>query len=95
VRDRIPEIVAADGRGDIPVRVAAESEYDVLLEEKLREEVAEYLSSRQLQELADILEVVYALAERAGTSQASLEGIRLEKFHRRGGFRRRYVMDFE
>ncbi len=94
VRDRIPEIIAAD-RGEIRrSRVAPEAEYRELLAEKLREETAEYLESRKSEELADILEVVLALAREAGLGPEELEGLREGKARARGGFEKRIVMDF-
>lgn len=94
VRDRIPEIVAAAGRPDTPCRTASEKEFPRLLEAKLREETEEYLQSSDPAELADILEVVYALGRIRGESPSDLERRRGEKAAARGGFARRLVMDF-
>ena len=44
VRDRIPEIIAAQGEKPI-FRVVDDREYTIGLEKKLEEEVAEYLES--------------------------------------------------
>lgn len=67
VRDRIPEIIAAQGEKPI-FRVMDDLEYTVGLEKKLEEEVAEYLESKEIEELADVLEVLYALCEAQGHS---------------------------
>jgi predicted house-cleaning noncanonical NTP pyrophosphatase (MazG superfamily) len=94
VRDRIPEIIAAD-RGETPAfRIASPGEYPGLLAEKLREEVGEYLESRRPEELADILEVVRALARAAGLAPEEIERIRRKKARERGKFADRKVMDF-
>ncbi len=94
VRDRIPEIIAAD-RGEIPPwRTASADEYREFLAAKLREEVAEFLESRQPEELADILEVVRALGRVAGLDPEEIERLRAEKAVRRGGFTDRKIMDF-
>lgn len=62
VRDKIPDIIKASGK--IPVtRILDDKEYLEQLERKLDEEVAEFHESKSLEELADILEVVYALSE--------------------------------
>ncbi len=95
VRDRIPEIIAADRGETPPSRIAPDREYRELLAEKLREETAEYLESRQTEELADILEVVLALARTAGLGPDEIEAVRREKARERGGFAQRIVMDFE
>jgi len=58
----------------------------VLLRHKLTEEVDEFLMSQDPEELADILEVLYALADCLGLDAAGLEALRREKAERRGGF---------
>ena len=60
VRDRIPEIIEENDETPI-VSTAAGEEYTERLVEKLQEEVAEYAESREVEELADVLEVVHAL----------------------------------
>ena len=94
VRDRIPEIVAADRGREAPFRIASPGEYRELLALKLKEEVGEYLDDYEAMELADILEVVYELAQEAGLTPTQLEAMRKEKARARGGFHRRIVMDF-
>ena len=62
---------------------------------KLDEETREFLAERTAEELADILEVVYALAEDAGLTPDGLEAIRLEKRFARGGFSQRLFLERE
>ena len=96
VRDKIPEIVARErGSGKASSRVAGAREFSRLLRDKLREEVAEFLASGKPEELADILEVVRALAEEAGIRPRELEAIRRRKAKKRGGFGGRKVMRFK
>jgi predicted house-cleaning noncanonical NTP pyrophosphatase (MazG superfamily) len=93
VRDRIPEIIRANGEEPITYR-ADPDEYRRRLREKLVEEVGEFLAaddSNSLEELADVLEVVYALAADLGTDKALLETIRENKAINRGGFVDRVV----
>ncbi|HEX5594787.1 MAG TPA: nucleoside triphosphate pyrophosphohydrolase [Micromonosporaceae bacterium] len=94
VRDRIPEIIRATGRDPV-VRVASDAEMDALLRAKLVEEVDEFLASGEPEELADVLEVVLALAERAGLDPEALEQLRAEKAGARGRFSRRIVWSNE
>ncbi len=94
VRDRIPEIVTADRGREAPFRTASRAEYTHLLTEKLKEEVAEFLESREPAELADIMEVVYHLAREADLTPGDLEEIRRKKSADRGGFGERKVMNF-
>lgn len=94
VRNRMPEIISV-GRGEeAHYRTASRHEYLELLINKLKEEVAEYLESREPAELADILEVVNQLGRVAGLTPADLENIRREKASQRGGFDKRIVMNF-
>ena len=91
VRDKIPAIIQA--QGEIPhIRILEGEEYTRRLEEKLDEEVAEYHSDKNLAELADILEVVYALTENLGHTQEELLEVYREKHDKRGGFRDRVFL---
>lgn len=93
VRDRIPEIIRA--RGDRPVtRVADSAEFHVRLGDKLVEEAQKARDAdrgHQAEELADTLEVVYAMADQIGLTREGLEKIREDKATERGGFRDRII----
>ena len=92
VRDRIPEIIRAEGQ-EPAVHTAGPAEYATRLRDKLGEEVAEFLASEgDPVELADILEVVYALAADGGTGRDELEALRAGKAKRYGAFRQRLVL---
>ena len=91
VRDKIPEIIAANGQ-DAQYRILSEEEYRACLEAKLDEEVGEYHRDKTPEELADILEVVYALAATAGCSRDQLMEIYNQKHLARGGFEKRYFL---
>ena len=78
VRDRIPEIIRSQGR-ECECRVASEEETLYFLTMKLDEEVAEYKADRNLEELADVLEVLMALAEYHGYSEEEFLKKRYEK----------------
>ena len=85
VRDRIPELIR-DG-GETPhTRILEGEEFRQLLEAKLDEEVGEFHRDRNLEELADILEVVYALSEDLGGREVLLR-LYEKKHEARGGFR--------
>ncbi len=97
VRDRIPEIIQQQGIEPI-TRIADITEYPSLLREKLFEEVHEFLvlggaadPFDALSELADVLEVVTALAMNLGCDPDALEEIRKAKFRWSGGFGQRIV----
>ncbi len=88
VRDRIPEIIRATG-GNPSTEVLSPDAYTSSLDEKLREEVQEFLDAdvtHRLEELADVLEVMHALAQNHGFGWEAVEEFRREKAERRGGF---------
>ena len=89
VRDKIPEIIASEGKEAI-IRILDDQEYKVYLEKKLDEEVAEFHESKSLEELADILEVVYALIHVYGSESVYLT--RLRKLVERGGFTKKILL---
>ena len=62
------------------------------MENKLVEEVNEYLESKSESELADILEVVYRIAELRGLKQLDLEKIRKDKALAHGTFSKNYFL---
>ena len=93
VRDRIPQIIRATGSKPI-IYTASPDEYRTRLRDKLSEEVTEFLAADDAQapeELADVLEVVRALADALGIDAGQLEKIRAAKASERGGFRHRIV----
>lgn len=80
VRDRIPELFGGCARA------LNADELRAALRAKLGEEVGEYLASGEVLELADVLEVVYALAELGGVGRRQLEEMRRQKAEERGSF---------
>lgn len=91
VRDRIPEIVTASGARP-ETRVADPVEFRALLRAKLVEEVYEFLEDENPAELADILEVVRALAADLSTGPDELERMREKKVTERGGYDEHIVL---
>jgi predicted house-cleaning noncanonical NTP pyrophosphatase (MazG superfamily) len=88
IRDRIPELF------DIPstsIRVASDEELDGLLAAKLVEEAREYQDSRAIEELADVLEVIAAIARGRRVGAGTLEQVRAKKESERGGFGEKLV----
>ena len=92
VRDRIPEIIEGDGK-TCTWSVLSEEDYLKLLDEKLNEELAEYQESKSMEELADLMEVIRAVAAARGSDIAEVERIRKEKAEKRGGFEKRILLE--
>lgn len=91
VRDRIPEIIEADGKICI-CETLSDSDYIDLLDQKLNEELAEYQESKSLEELADLLEVMQAVVKARGWTLEELEQLRSDKAARRGGFEKKILL---
>ena len=91
VRDRIPEIIEADGKACICETLSHE-DYLRLLDEKLNEELAEYQASKSLEELADLLEVMQAVVKARGWTEEELEQVRADKVAKRGGFEKKILL---
>lgn len=85
VRDRIPEIISASGRR-VKMDILSDCDYIRMLDEKLTEELNEYQQSKDMMELADLMEVIYAIASAKGITAAELEAMRVKKVNERGGF---------
>ena len=92
VRDKIPEIIMKSGT-TAHCHVLDNNEYIAELDRKLNEECAEYQSDKSIEELADMLEVMYAIVEARGYSVAELKRVRLEKAEKRGGFSERIFLE--
>ena len=92
VRDRIPEIIEADGKQCV-CSVLSEEDYLRLLDQKLDEELREYQESKSMEELADLLEVMRAVARARSSSMEEVERIRIRKAEKRGGFERRILLE--
>lgn len=83
VRDKISEIINSAGKQAV-TRVLPDEEYLAELDRKLTEECAEYQADKSIEEMADVLEVLYAIAEARGYSVEELERVRAaraEKFY--------------
>jgi predicted house-cleaning noncanonical NTP pyrophosphatase (MazG superfamily) len=94
VRDRIPDLATGAGQ-PAAFSQATEAEYGRLLRDKLLEEAAEAAGApgpaELLEELGDVLQVLYALATQAGLEAAAIECARARTARTRGAFTRRVV----
>jgi len=85
VRDKIPEIIKADGK-ECETRVLDDKEYLLSLNKKLDEELREYYETESIDELADMVEVIFAIVGQYGISIEEFEKLRISKRQKRGGF---------
>ena len=85
VRDRIPEIIKANGQNCI-CRALDDPAYLDALDQKLNEELSEYQRDKSMEELADLLEVIHAVITARGSTWEEVESIRKAKAEKRGGF---------
>ena len=91
VRDRIPEIIEASSRACV-TEILSDEDYLRMLDAKLDEELAEYHADQNIEELADLMEVIRACAMARGYSVEELEQVRAEKAARRGGFEKKILL---
>ena len=91
VRDRIPEIIEASGKTCI-VETLSDEDYLRMVDAKLDEEMAEYHKDQNIEELADLMEVIYAAAIARGYTLEQLEQVRADKAEKRGAFEKKILL---
>jgi len=91
IRDKIPQIIEQSGKQAVIEDVSG-AEYLELLNAKLGEELQEYLESECTEELADLVEVVYAILDYKSVSLQEFELIRKQKVTDRGAFIKRLLL---
>ncbi|SDN61715.1 nucleoside triphosphate pyrophosphohydrolase [Bacillus sp. OK048] len=95
VRDRIPEVIESTGK-QFSTRILENVEYIQELKNKSFEELEEYINAENdneaIEELADLLEIIHALAECHGASFEKVDEVRQKKVQRRGGFKEKIFL---
>ncbi len=91
VRDRIPEIIENSNKR-CETEILSDDKYLEMIDKKLDEELAEYHKDKNIEELADLLEVIYAATKARGYSIEELEKIRAKKAEKRGGFDKKILL---
>ena len=91
VRDRIPEIIEASDKTCV-TEILSDEDYLRMVDAKLDEELAEYHKDQNIEELADLMEVIYAAAIARGYTLEELEQVRAEKAEKRGGFAKKILL---
>ena len=92
VRDHVPEILERQGMKPL-IRHLEDQEYVYALHEKLKEEMREYMAGRNIEELADIVEVINAILNARGITMEELDHLRKLKAQTNGTFRDRVFLE--
>ncbi|RDY27005.1 phosphoribosyl-ATP pyrophosphohydrolase [Romboutsia weinsteinii] len=91
IRDRIPEIIEVSGKKCEVEVVSDEIALDYLYM-KLEEETNELLEDKNLEEIADVMEVLFAIANKYGYSDEDVISKRNDKKKSRGGFKDNLIL---
>lgn len=95
IRDNNVKIMEDKGC-KVKYEILDDKRYGEELDRKLKEEVEEYLADYSVEEMADVMEVIYAILEYRGTSMKEVEKARVEKKNRKGAFKNRiFLKDVE
>ena len=92
VRDKIPNIIEEDNRKAV-TRILNSEEYKKELNKKLQEEVNEYFRDDNVEELADIVEVIYGILDEKKVTIVEFESIRKKKVEKRGAFKNKIFLE--
>ncbi len=92
VRDNIVEHIQSKGE-EASYYVACPLEYKEKLLHKLEEEVKEFQEARNMEEMADILEVIDALFEYFEWDKNEVLALKEKKHADKGGFRKRIILE--
>lgn len=91
VRDQIPSLIAKDGKTVVIAKLSDDDFYRAL-KNKLQEEVQEFIDDQNIEELADVLEVVLAIADARFGGVDELEMARKRKRLAKGAFNERFYI---
>ena len=95
VRDNIPEIIMSNGENPI-INILDDKRYKEELEKKLFEEYKEVIGSSgidRIEELADMIEVIIALAKLEDKTLEDVIKIANEKSQKRGAFNKKIFLE--
>lgn len=91
VRDRIPDIIEESGKACV-TEILSDEEYLCMVDAKLDEELAEYHKDQNIEELADLMELICAVAVARGYTIEQLEKVRAKKTEKRGAFQKKILL---
>lgn len=92
VRDNIPEVIKSNN--EVPItRILSDDEYKKCLDIKLLEEVNEYLKDDNLEEIADVMEVIYSILKYKNIRFNELEKVIKGKREKKGSFDKKIFLE--
>lgn len=91
VRDRIPEIIENSGN-HCEVEIVNDEVALEYLYKKLNEEVSELLEDKNLEEITDVVEVLFSIGKKYGYSEEDILNKRLDKLDKFGEFSNNIVL---
>lgn len=95
VRDKIPKIIEQSGK-TFTTKILSEEDYIDSINEKMQEELNEYISAETnenaIEELADLLELIHVASVTLGSDIKEVEKVRQEKALKRGSFNDRVFL---
>ena len=91
IRDKNVEIMEKLGH-KVEYEILNDERYNEELDKKLKEEVNEYLADYSVEEMADVMEVIYAMLDYRGMKMDDVEKVRIEKRNRKGAFKNKVFL---
>ena len=91
IRDKNVEIMEKLGH-KVEYEILNDERYNEELDKKLKEEVNEYLADYSVEEMADVMEVIYAMLDYRGMKMEDVEKVRIEKRNRKGAFKNKVFL---
>ena len=93
VRDKIPDIINSEKNKKAIFRIMEKDEYLKELNKKLIEESKEFIEKNDVEELADVMEVIISIMKEKNINWEQVEKIRKEKKENRGGFENKVFLE--
>jgi len=92
IRDNIPKIMKEMGKQP-KTHIATEKEFEGALIGKLDEELKEIKEGRNVEEVADLIEVAYTLAKEYGATEEEVNALRKQKNLKNGTFEKKIILE--
>ena len=92
VRDNIPKIISKNNQKS-SYHIATDEEYKNKLLEKLQEEVSEFITDKNEEELADIFEVIEHIITTFNFNKEKILEIKEKKVEKNGKFNKKIILE--